>query len=698
MHRSVLLTVGLALSCHLACSATVDGGDPSATDVTVSGDGGVVGGPDAGSTSPGCASCPSGFLCYSSACVKDLGPCAKDDDCLADSFCDPAQKRCVPYGPNTRTKDPNCKTAGFKSEKLQAPTVRCKWTSEGVRMSPMVADLDGDKKPEIVFITQSGKLTVIRGDSCKQVWQVQGSFTQGSNPALADLDGDKAPEIITVDKTNHVVVYNNKGTKLATSPEAAKRFYSETSGGAAVANLDGKGRPEIVYGGMALRYNAGKLTVLYNVKVHGGYRGVFSTVADVDLDGQPEVVVGNRILDGATGKDKTPASVAALEGGHVAIAQFDPKTPEPEIVLVTSHASKPGTIRIFHPVSGKVIFGPYTFGQENGGPPTVADFDGDGQPEVAAAGYVGYAVFDMECAVKPLPAHCHSPGMRWLKVTQDKSSGCTGSSVFDFNGDGKAEVVYRDECWLRVYDGSTGKVRFAHSITSGTKMELPTVVDVNNDGHADIVVSSDSYTKCGKESTLGLSHGGATQGIFVLQDPQNLWMSSRGIWNQHTYHITNINDDATVPTVEKNNWSSWNNFRQNTQGMIKQENPAPDITSKDKPGVDAASDCVNTWVLKAEICNRGNTNLPAGIKGTFYKGDPRVSKDKLCTAATTGTLSPGQCEAVSCSYGTPPQGAIDLWFWADDDGTGTGGVEVECHELNNLFSTPKVSCPGGNIK
>jgi len=626
--------------------------------------------------------------------VQDLGPCAVDDDCLGDSFCE--QGRCIPYGPKTKLSDPKCKAVGFKAEQLQQPVVKCKWTQEGVRMSPMVADLDGDKKPEIVFVTQSGKLTVINGDTCAQVWQVKGSYSQGSNPAIADLTGDKVPEIVVVDTSNKVVVYDNKGTKLATSPQAAKVHYSETSGGPAVANLDNKGVPEIVFAGMALRLESGKLNTLYNVKVKGGYRGIFSIVADVDLDGQPEVVAGDTILDGLTGKDETPATIAALNiGGHTAVAQFDTKTPEPEIVLISSHATNKGTIRIFHPVTGKVIFGPYTFGQRNGGPPTVADFDGDGQVEVAAAGYVGYALFDLECAVTPLPAHCHSPGFRWLKVTQDKSSGCTGSSVFDFNGDGKAEVVYRDECWLRVYDGSTGKVRFAHSVTSGTKMELPVVVDINSDGHANIVVSSDDYTSCAKEPELNLKHGGSTQGIFVFQDPKNLWMSSRSIWNQHSYHITNINDDATVPLKEKNNWDSWNNYRQNVQGMVQQEDPAPDITSKKQTGVDPASDCVKAWVLLANICNRGAKKAAAGIRGTFYKGDPRITKVKICTTTpTTKDLNPGECETVKCTWTNPPKGKVDLWFWADDDGTSACGSEVECKEKNNLFNIPKVECPG----
>jgi hypothetical protein len=42
--------------------------------------------------------------------------------------------------------------------------------------------------------------------------------------------------------------------------------------------------------------------------------------------------------------------------------------------------------------------------------------------------------------------------------TQDCSSAFTGSSVFDFDGNGKAEVVYADEQYMRIYDGTTGDV------------------------------------------------------------------------------------------------------------------------------------------------------------------------------------------------------------------------------------------------
>jgi hypothetical protein len=37
------------------------------------------------------------------------------------------------------------------------------------------------------------------------------------------------------------------------------------------------------------------------------------------------------------------------------------------------------------------------------------------------------------------------------------------------------------------------------------------------------------------------------------------------MWNQHTYHITNVNVDGSIPAIEQNNWqvSGFNNFRLN---------------------------------------------------------------------------------------------------------------------------------------
>jgi len=156
-----------------------------------------------------------------------------------------------------------------------------------------------------------------------------------------------------------------------------------------------------------------------------------------------------------------------------------------------------------------------------GGPPTVADYDNDGQPEIGVAGASRYVVFETNGTLK------------WATVTQDSSSNRTGSSVFDFDGDGSAEVVYRDELKLRVYRGTDGFVLFQTAMSSCTWHEYVLVADVDADGNAEIVAVANN--NCGF---------GPQRGVYVFGDANDNWVTTRRIWNQHTYHITNVRDDG----------------------------------------------------------------------------------------------------------------------------------------------------------
>src|SRR5690606_27875615 len=40
-------------------------------------------------------------------------------------------------------------------------------------------------------------------------------------------------------------------------------------------------------------------------------------------------------------------------------------------------------------------------------------------------------------------------------------------------------------------------------------------------------------------------------GLVVLRDRLDRWASSRPLWNQHAYSVTNVNDDATIPSTSQ---------------------------------------------------------------------------------------------------------------------------------------------------
>ena len=74
---------------------------------------------------------------------------------------------------------------------------------------------------------------------------------------------------------------------------------------------------------------------------------------------------------------------------------------------------------------------------------------------------------------------------------------------------------------------------------------------------ADIVVPSNAYS---------LSCNGTKQsGITIFGSATNSWVRTRRIWNQHTYHVTNVREDATIPQYEKPHWTQLNTFRTNAQ-------------------------------------------------------------------------------------------------------------------------------------
>ncbi len=543
-----------------------------------------------------------------------------------------------------------------------APVVEWRWTSStvlpnhlNVMMTPSVVDLNGDTIPDVVFGATSstgggnvevGVLRALSGANGAELFTVTDStlyVNTAASLAVGDIDLDGRPEIIACDSSGtRLIAFEHDGTFKWRSPSLEAINW----GAPALADLDQDGTPEIVMGRQVINANGAVRWTGTGGRASAGTVGAISGVADIDLDGSPDVVAGNTVY-------RANGSIlwqAALPDGHNAVANFDGDQ-FPEVVLVSG-----GRVWVLEHTGG-VKWGPVAIpGGGTGGPPTVADYDNDGDVEIGVAGASRYAVFETDGSLK------------WAAVTQDGSSNRTGSSVFDFEGDGSAEVVYRDELKLRVYRGTDGLVLFETAMSSCTWHEYVLVADVDADGNAEIVAVANN--NCGY---------GPQRGVYVFGDAHDSWVTTRKVWNQHTYHITNVHEDGTVPAVEANNWESFNNYRQNVQTGISVF-AAPDLTAS-ALRVDA-SQCPDAALLVARVGNGGGNVAAAPVNVAFYFGDPDAGGVLAGVAATTQNLLPGQYEDVILSVDPAPAGPLDVCVLVDDDGAGNGALN-ECDEVNN---------------
>lgn len=554
-----------------------------------------------------------------------------------------------------------------------APKLKWAWTGSStlsgfrqVMSMPVVAPLedtnrdgkvDGRDIPAVIFNTfydyyyqSNGVLRAISGVDGRELW-TQASFRvmPESTPAVADIDGDGHVEI---------VVPRSGGGSLAIDHRGAVKWQSAYPGNAilgaaSIADIDADGQPEIIFGNTVM--NADGSLRWQGSGNNGSYFA--SGVVDLDLDGIPEIVVG---ASAYSNTGRLLWQDATINSRFVAIGDFD-ADPNPEIVVVAG-----GAVYLLNH-DGARVWGPVYIPGGGGGAPTIADMDGDGRPDIGVAGASRYAVFRADGS------------LLWSSVTADYSSAQTGSSVFDFDGDGQAEVVYADERTLWVYEGRTGKVLFSKPNSSGTLFELPVIADVDADGHADIVLCTNDY-----------AWGSNGSGIRVYSDANNTWVPTRRIWNQHGYHITNINDDGSVPRVAQNSWQVHNTYRLNAQPGLSPTATA-DLTSSWLRIQDAHSPALALATVR--IGNGGARAAPAGVPVTFYSGEPGHGGVALGVVHTPRELAGGEHLDLELALPGGLSGIQTLWVVADDNGVGTGKA-TECDESNNRLS---LAVSAGNV-
>ena len=328
----------------------------------------------------------------------------------------------------------------------------------------------------------------------------------------------------------------------------------------------------------------------------------------------------------------------------------------------------------------------------------IGDVDNDGDPDIGYCrinrlymlSYNGTATLDT----------------KWVLTTTD-GSGVTGLSMFDFNQDGKAEIIYRDETQLRIIDGSTATPSNLAVIPSrsATALEMPVVADIDNDGQAEIVIGDQTGLP-----TTGQGH------IKAYKSNAQPWAPARNVWNQLGYHNTNIDDGLRVPRFEQNHSFIFtdvpgpcagatqrplNNFLQQASPRGRDGCLAYPSSDATVTNISIACQPGNKIDVTYTVSNIGEAPLDSAITIRFYAGNPLTSAGAVFpTIGKLGTiLAFGQSKVITTTVdfaGTATP--FDIYVSVNDDGLSprpftfpTTSI-AECNYGNNVSNAIVVAC------
>lgn len=582
------------------------------------------------------------------------------------------------------------------------------------RGTPIVGDLDGDGIPEVVsHFRDDNTVYIIDGATGTTKYTINAHLSDYSqSPAIADVDGDGFGEVFLVDNFGKLKCFDHQGNPKAgfndvTISKGQGTFQGVYAANPSFADFNGDGSVEIYIGNEI--YSATTGALISNLPNHYneskgaiGVNGhVFSAAYDIlpdnfciDCSGL-ELVCGNVVysVNMATGLltevSRAPNSV---NDGKVSLADWDGDN-QMDIVVSGTCCGDGGVIYIWNPrtqafvtqdAGGNLLQNnPFDVQPNLGnqvGLASIADFDGDGLLEIGMAGRHEFITVESNMTRK------------WAIPVVDQSN-MTTSTAFDFEGDGKTEVVYRDENNLYIIDGATGNIVTQIPCGSGTRTELPIVVDVNGDGDAELV--------CTCSDTPGAGKGE----VRVYESDSTIWVPTRKVWNTHNYVPTFINDNLTVPKEFQNKAliAGQDLYLAQTSLTYQSGNPVYPVLPDYTVSIDSVSkNCSGkTNTAHVKICMQTANALVFDFDVSFYNGNPTAGGTLIGTQRvdhSTSTIPTTGCMTIT---NTVDFGNYDLHVLVNDKGTDPTNAPIilmpECDTTNNSAVNSLTDCSKPNL-
>ncbi len=392
--------------------------------------------------------------------------------------------------------------------------------------SPAVGDIDGDGRPEIVVMTEDGKVHIRKYDGTvyqAEPWKTTGTDRPYSTAALADLDGNGTLEIVIGGGDGIIHAWHCDGTAMW----AFNTNQNTVSASPTIADIDGDGRYEIVmiagdWDGTktanprvyVLNYNG----TLRSGWSSGGQNGLqisdmadgvcvlpSAAVGNLDSDSQLEIVAatGSNVYAWKCNATPLPGWPQIGFSGNTSspiIANVDQITGEEVVVASADHS-----IHAWHADGSKVKGWPLLGGDVFLSTPAIGDVDGDGQYEVVAGCYDNSVyVWDAK----------GSTNKDWPMFHHDvRNTGCYGPiHLRSTNGDatctgGQRKLVRSSNALYLVYP-SNGDILFSKSTDNGVSWSSEMSISEGTFGcnHPSIIERSNSIYAVWQRTSDGVNY------------------------------------------------------------------------------------------------------------------------------------------------------------------------------------------------
>jgi len=508
---------------------------------------------------------------------------------------------------------------------------------------PIVGDLDRDGIPELVLRNATDRLFTLRGIDGVVQWSIPWESDWYSASVIADATADSGLELIVHlgDSDKLPVLLDHAGAKIWSAYGSDEKGHFRV---AVVSDLEGDGRLEVLSDDTIYDLETG--AALATLPRTEGL-GSIPAIGDLDLDGRQEIALGGCVYDHEYQQRWCVEDGIGSWFSSAALLQLD-SDDEAEVLFLGER------LGIYDPDGAQLLLtDPLCDDAAPPSAPAIADFDGDGQVEIAFACRGTLQLREVDGT------------QRWRRLLDDDTGGWMGIIGFDFDADGANELVVTDSENLYILDGSNGGTLFQDDRhRSQTILDHPLVVDIDADGAAEIVLAS----WFPDEDDVSLR---------VFGHVANAWPSTGTHWPSYDFQVTNIREDGSLCTEEPYPWQEWNMYR--ARPAAGGPRPNHTLVLNDTCG----GTCMDAGFIEVsfQIGNDGIRGALAGATVSLYRleDDQRVLLDHTTTTSELAPGALGSSQTLRAPVGEVRGATLQLEVVGDPS-------RPECESSDNILS------------